>query len=241
MNVTREYKNKDFWYNDYFCNGGLTGIPKMEKTLPLMTKFLKNGSRLGDFGGTIESFKIFKKAFPKVEIVSVNMIAKQIKGCDLKVCEDFSEKTSFDSDYFDAIFLGDVIEHLIEPDKLVIELHRVLKNGGVLIITTPNFASLINRFSLLFGFAPTNYHPSEWRYGSLFGVKHSSWHKSVFTVPAMVEFLESYDFEFLIKAGFSYHGKNFLPTNLSEGMIVFVRDVKVEEKCLFTKMGVLKE
>jgi len=221
-----EYKDKDFWYNDYFCKGGLTGMPKMKKTLPLMAKFLKKGSRLGDFGGTTKSFKIFKKAFPGIEIVSVNMIAKQIKGCDIEVCENFAEKTGFASDYFDVVFLGDVIEHLIEPDKLVIELHRDLKNGGILIITTPNLASIVNRFSLLFGFAPTNYHPSEWRHGSLFGIKHSSWHKSVFTIPAMKGFLETYGFKVFKKTGFSYHGSNFLPVNLSEGMIIFAKNVK---------------
>ena len=225
-----EYRGKDFWYNDYFTDGGLTGMEKMKKALPLMAKFLKKGSRLGDFGGTDESFKIFKKAFPGIEIVSVNMIADQIRECDNGVCEDFSEKTGFASDYFDAVFLGDVIEHLIEPDKLVIELRRVLKDGGILIITTPNLASLANRFSLLFGFAPTNYHPSEWRHGSLFGVKHSSWHKSVFTIPAMSGFLENYGFKLLKKIGFSYHGRNFLPANLSEGMIIFAKNVNKEKQ-----------
>ena len=58
-----EYKDKDFWYNDYFFNGGLTGMPKMKKALPLMAKFLEKNARLGDFGGTVESFKVFKKAF----------------------------------------------------------------------------------------------------------------------------------------------------------------------------------
>ncbi len=224
-----KYKDKDFWYKDYFCEGGITGMPKMKKVLSLMAKFLKKNSRMGDFGGTIQSFKLFKKAFPDIEIVSVNMVASQIKGCDIEVCEDFSEKISFASNYFDVVFLGDVIEHLVEPDKLVIELHRVLKDEGILIITTPNLASIVNRFSLLFGFAPTNYHPSEWRHGSLFGVKHSSWHKSVFTIPAMVGFLENYGFKVFKKTGFSYYSKNFLPTNLSEGMIIFAKNVKDKE------------
>ena len=50
----------------------------------------------------------------------------------------------------------EVIEHLYNPDLIISECHRVLKNGGRLIITTPNFASWFNRMLMLFGYFPLN-------------------------------------------------------------------------------------
>ena len=46
---------------------------------------------------------------------------------------------------FDSIFAGELIEHLHEPEKFLLECKRVLRGGGTLIITTPNKKSLINR------------------------------------------------------------------------------------------------
>lgn len=60
----------------------------------------------------------------------------------------------FEANSFDAIFCGEVVEHLIDPDHLLDEIHRTLKPGGIAIITTPNLAAGYNRVALLFGFQP---------------------------------------------------------------------------------------
>lgn len=43
----------------------------------------------------------------------------------------------FPDDTFDSASVLDVIEHVVDQDALLAELHRVLKPGGVLIVTTP--------------------------------------------------------------------------------------------------------
>jgi methionine biosynthesis protein MetW len=60
----------------------------------------------------------------------------------------------FDDNYFDYITMVEVIEHMQDPDRLLDEVHRVLKTNGKLIITTPNLASLGRRIMLLFGKNP---------------------------------------------------------------------------------------
>ncbi len=40
---------------------------------------------------------------------------------------------------FDVVTLWEVIEHVIEPSQLIAKLQRVLKPGGSLVLTTPNF------------------------------------------------------------------------------------------------------
>jgi 2-polyprenyl-3-methyl-5-hydroxy-6-metoxy-1,4-benzoquinol methylase len=55
---------------------------------------------------------------------------------------------------FDAVVAGEVIEHVVNTDHLLREVARVLRPGGVLVITTPNLASLENRIRLLLGRYP---------------------------------------------------------------------------------------
>ncbi len=57
----------------------------------------------------------------------------------------------FPTDSFDAVFLGELIEHIVELDPFIQELRRVLKPQGKLVITTPNVTRLRNRLELLRG------------------------------------------------------------------------------------------
>jgi SAM-dependent methyltransferase len=48
------------------------------------------------------------------------------------------KKLPFDDDAFDAVISFQVIEHVKDDRRFVSEARRVLKKGGVLILTTPN-------------------------------------------------------------------------------------------------------
>ena len=48
----------------------------------------------------------------------------------------------FKSDEFDLVICSEVIEHIIEKEKALLEISRVLKVGGQLLLTTPNPKSL---------------------------------------------------------------------------------------------------
>ena len=51
------------------------------------------------------------------------------------------EHDSFEENYFDMVTLASVIEHLDDPVDMLARIHRVLRPGGVLLITTPNAGS----------------------------------------------------------------------------------------------------
>ncbi len=53
---------------------------------------------------------------------------------------------AFSSSIFDAIIMGHVIEHLIDPLTILTECHRILKPGGILVITTPNVESFGRKY-----------------------------------------------------------------------------------------------
>ena len=50
----------------------------------------------------------------------------------------------FRDEAFDAVFAGELIEHLVDPRHGLAEFNRVLHGGGVLILTTPNRLRLAN-------------------------------------------------------------------------------------------------
>jgi SAM-dependent methyltransferase len=49
----------------------------------------------------------------------------------------------FVSESFDCVIASEIIEHVIDPEKFVKELFRVLKKGGSLIVTTPYKEKLV--------------------------------------------------------------------------------------------------
>jgi predicted TPR repeat methyltransferase len=52
---------------------------------------------------------------------------------------------------FDLIIVADVLEHLINPDEILIQLISLLKKDGLIFISVPNVANVTTRISLLFG------------------------------------------------------------------------------------------
>ncbi len=64
---------------------------------------------------------------------------------------DINIGLNFPENMFDLIFAGEIIEHIYDTDFFVSEIKRVLKPNGVLIITTPNMASLGRRICYFLG------------------------------------------------------------------------------------------
>ncbi len=55
---------------------------------------------------------------------------------------------------FDLVVAGEIIEHIYDTDSFLENINHVLIPGGVLIITTPNVATLGRRLMLLLGKGP---------------------------------------------------------------------------------------
>lgn len=51
---------------------------------------------------------------------------------------DLNLRFPLEDNYADAVIANQVIEHILDPGHFVAELHRVLREGGRCVITTPN-------------------------------------------------------------------------------------------------------
>ena len=56
----------------------------------------------------------------------------------LNVFNGTLEEAKFKDNYFSVIYLGDIIEHVVDPVSLLRECKRILKKEGIIIISTPN-------------------------------------------------------------------------------------------------------
>jgi len=80
---------------------------------------------------------------------AIEVASKELeKTQNVHLCQAKGEALPFKENDFDIVFSSEVIEHTEEVGKFVREVHRVLKNQGVFIITTPskfNYTRLIGK------------------------------------------------------------------------------------------------
>lgn len=88
------------------------------------------------------------------DIVDGNLKIASKRGLIVKKTDVENQELPFRKNFFDVVVLGDVIEHVFDTDELIIKAKNVLKKNGLLIITTPNIASLGRRLMLLAGISP---------------------------------------------------------------------------------------
>ncbi len=60
---------------------------------------------------------------------------------NLNIYTGYLEENQYEDSYFDAITLWDVFEHLPSPIETLRTINKILKPGGLLLITTPNIDS----------------------------------------------------------------------------------------------------
>lgn len=129
-------------------------------------------------------------------------IAKK-QGINARV-GDVEKKWNYPDEYFDIVIASHIIEHVVNPDQLILEAKRVLKKGGLFIVATPNLAAWFNRFLLLLGFQPffTEVSTVDKTLGLKFTrkltpVRNPLGHLRVFTIGSLKDILELYEFRIL--------------------------------------------
>lgn len=67
---------------------------------------------------------------------------------------DVEQPLEFPDAVFDVVVVGELLEHLRDPDAVVAEARRVLRPGGRLVGSVPNSYRLKNRLTFLLGRPP---------------------------------------------------------------------------------------
>lgn len=94
----------------------------------------------------------------KASFIAID-IANAQPPIGLGICADFSDGLPLAKSSVDCLVAGEVIEHIYDTKAFLTECHRVLKDHGVLLLSTPNLATIQDRIRLLVGRSPRQVSP----------------------------------------------------------------------------------
>lgn len=157
-----------------------------------------------------ELIKTHKAHYYGVDVYSNSKTPYRYKRADI------TKKLPFQNASFDCVILGEVIEHVPDPDFVLTEIHRVLKRGGYLIVSTPNLVSWANRILVILGIQPffteTSSHKKLGRYFTFLGQNtEAQGHLKIFTNKSLDEILKMYKFTVIKRCGVPF----FFPKPIS--------------------------
>ena len=128
---------------------------------------------------------------------------------------DIMEGLGYEERRFDAVVSNQVIEHVFDTDVFVAEIQRVLRPGGLAVVSTENLASWHNIGALVFGWQPfslTNVTGRRLGIGNPLALHRGqdaiarSWqHQRVFGYRGLVELFEAHGFVVASVLGAGYY------------------------------------
>ena len=104
---------------------------------------MKDKSNLLEIGcGRGEILRHFKKLGLEVEGIDLSPESPNFnKDINVTVMNIETEKLPYADNYFDIVYSKSLLEHLIDPDKFMKEVYRVLKPDGILLTLVPDWES----------------------------------------------------------------------------------------------------
>jgi SAM-dependent methyltransferase len=117
---------------------------------------LNHAAKLVDLGGANGDFT--SKCAEKIGTNNIVIADISIKCSEWReinfVKADLNENLPFSDYQFDVVISNQLLEHLIDVDKFLDEVYRILKPSGYAVISTPNLSSWDDIFALLLGYRP---------------------------------------------------------------------------------------
>lgn len=108
--------------------------------------YRKNNAMLDIGCGEGQFLSVAKRLNWQIRGVEIAPYAAQIcKKFNIEVdCRDLLEM-DLSSDYYDIVTMFEVLEHLTKPREYLLKINSILRKGGILIVTTPNFNCITRR------------------------------------------------------------------------------------------------
>lgn len=104
---------------------------------------------------------VVKQALPDVHSTGIDFVQEALDAAtsldEKRVVDLDAEGLPFEDARFNMITCLEVLEHVVSPDRLLSEIHRVLKPGGACLISVPNLQFIEYTVALMRGKMP---HPA---------------------------------------------------------------------------------
>ena len=116
-----------------------------EYNIAISGNYLDIGSGYGDLiSEVISEFKVKPYACDYTDQLM------QLSNQSVDIVDLNKQKLPYNNNYFDLVTLTEVIEHLEDYRGNLKDIFRVLKPGGILVISTPNILNIKSRIRFLF-------------------------------------------------------------------------------------------
>lgn len=140
LNFVYGYNLKPSWYIGYFLSLLLPLQRARESRAIRYLRKISPSPKLLDVGCGNGFFlkKMGKMGWQVYGIEPDEQAVKVARISGLSVEQGFLSDETFTNNFFDAVTLNHVIEHLHEPLQTLLNCYKVLKPGGIFFIATPN-------------------------------------------------------------------------------------------------------
>ncbi len=151
-----------------------------------------------------------------VDVNSKDLQKARLNGMTTCLCNIDIDNLPFEDEEFCLVTAFDVIEHLLNPDKMLLEIKRVLRRDGFFLLSTPNMASWYNRMLLLIGEPILGIDMSnEYRYEYPLGVTSViSGHRRLYTIGVLEDLLKHYGFKIILSKSYAQIWSKTKPSKL---------------------------
>jgi len=126
---------------------------RFEMVNEILSPFLKDGIKILDLG--CYTADLLNLLPPTVDYYGVDFDEKALeiaekRGAYVVKLDLENEKLQFDKK-FGIILTTEILEHLKDPEKLVLQVKNLLEENGVVLISLPNECTLYHRLRVFFG------------------------------------------------------------------------------------------
>ena len=139
--------NYDYWATHIFPTSEKVRTekifrPRAERVRQLCEKYesashtmIEIGAGYGTFGYEVQKLGFVNRY---IAVEPSNSLAEKCKSRGLEVINKPIEQANFESESIDIICSFEVVEHLFNPLDILETCYRILKPGGLIIVTNPN-------------------------------------------------------------------------------------------------------
>jgi len=131
-------------------------VPRIARTLGLVPEPRSSG-RILELGAYMQmtpalqcvlGYKDVRGAYygplGRVDQKSITVGGREIFRCAVDHFDAEKDRYPYDDGHFETVLACEIFEHMLhDPMHLLLESHRVLEEGGALVLTTPNVASFL--------------------------------------------------------------------------------------------------
>lgn len=127
---------------------GVVQSPRFQRTLAVLREYCSADSSVVEIGATDATFKfsLIHAAWKTVDKFGSPDIHADFNDLGLRI--------PLETDSQDVVICTEVLEHLVSGAGLVREMARLLKPGGIAMVTVPNLVSLGSRIKWVMGRVP---------------------------------------------------------------------------------------